>query len=242
MRGRAWLWAAVGAGLIGGCQPDPSAELLDEDDDVRWEERRARMNILVQSPAPGGGWGAPTEWTQAQLDVEAREHCLREVQATPALSGCLPGSTTCVERLCSAHVDLCLAHLYLELSRTAAPVVLRDGQGNTLRVPPQRTSTNAGLDEQALAAATAAATLAGENLRRATDPGYSYNGCSSLADLDVPFLDEDGQQVVFQDTNQSPPQNVAWTRGEVLASLLVESVDLARRAASQGLQDNSAVA
>ncbi|MBZ0120580.1 MAG: hypothetical protein K8H88_26540, partial [Sandaracinaceae bacterium] len=242
MRAGTWCWMALAVCFLGSCQPSPSAELLDEDDDARWEERRARMNILVESPAPGGGWTAATEWTQADFEVEAREHCLREVQAMPALSQCDPTMFDCTARTCAAHVELCLAHLYLELSRTAAPVVLRDGQGNTLRVPPQRTATNAGLDEQALASATMAAIVAGENLRRATDTGYTYNGCSSLAELDDPFLNEDGQQVLFQDTNQSPPQNVAWTRGEVLASLLVESVDLARRAASQGLQDNSAVA
>lgn len=220
------MWVLLVSVFGASCQPQVDAELLS-DDEERYEQRRRRMDIQVQQPDGQGGWQPATEITQAEFVTKARAHCLREVKTTSYFAGCTLGGGTCLAQVCEAHVEMCMAHLYLELSRAVTPVELRDELNNVLRVPPQRTETNAGFDEQAIAAATNAVTISGENLRRASNGNYGGGICTAQG-LTGSILDEDG--------------NVAETPTEALASLVVEGTLLARRAGSQALQDNIAVA
>lgn len=215
--------------LFAGCQPESELSLLDEDE-AEWEERRRRMDITILRPS-GEGWGAPEEVTTQQFTTELQAHCLSLVQQTPQFAGCNTTIDSCTKEVCNAHLQICMANLYLELSRTVEPVEIQGATGAVL-VPPQRTSTNAGLSEAALAASMQAVTRAGENLRYSADatfPAGPPTKCSSPASLTPTIYAED----------KTTP---AETYGESLAAILVEGTQLARRAAEFGLRDNSAVA
>lgn len=221
-----WIFALLVSSVTAACASQPDAELLN-DDEGRYEERRRRMHILVQSPDGQGGWQPATEMSPQVFSQKLKAHCFREIATNAYFSNCIQGGPTCVDQVCAAHAELCMAHLYLELSRTVVPVEIRPDPKDVLRIPPQRTETNAGFGEQAIVAATSAVTISGENLRHASDETYNGGVCTAQT-LSGAIKDEQGR--------------IAETPTEALASAVVEGTLLARRAASQARQDNMAVA